>query len=524
MKKLNKIAGFLLALVMVFGLTTPAFADDSDSYTITVNPAYSGETYTAYKIFDATYTLKERAVQPIVSYTIEADSPWLSVVSAAPDVFVLTQSAASSTTYVVTLKDERVDSTAILEVIQGIPNGAEPAATATPEFPDNEDGSTGSGSVTLDVTESGPGYYYVTTSLGSVVSIDTTTPNVDIEDKNPVPTLTKVLTNESHTGTFEGEEGEGNAAAGEGSQDTAKVGDIIEFEITITNAAKKSALCLHDYTQAGLTYHGSETIHIYLNSVSQRTLVAESNYTIQDTACTDGCDFEIEFDADWLNTLYDDDVILITYEAVVNENAASVNLNDAFITYGTAGRSVVVETETDVYGWSLIKVDREGMELEGAVFELAYGESFGSSLSGSLVPFVMITDEDGNRTYTVYDEVDDPDHSETTTTELQVGSATIFGLDAGSYTLTEIQAPDGYDRLTYSIEITITEEGVITLAGDNHATTSNHPGTITVINDAGIVLPSTGGMGTTIFYILGAVLVCGAGVLLITRRRMRHEA
>ncbi len=516
---MKRITGILMALVLVFAMSGTAFASDLKSYssstdtsfTITVDPAYSGETYTAYKIFDVTYSDEDSSGNISYSYTIEGDSVWYSTVSSS-GLFTLTQISGSNT-YVVVVNDG-VTSEQIADAFTSVPDGAVAAATATAGIVRDEDtGESGKTTVTLDVTDSGPGYYFVTTSLGSVVSLDTTNPAVTIEDKNPVPTLTKEVENESHNGRVED-----NNDETEGDEDTAKVGDILEFEIKISNAAHKSALCLHDYTTEGLSYYGSEHISIYLNSVSASNKVSSDWYTIQDSNCEDGCDFEIVFNAEWLDDLSDTDVIIITYEAVVNEEAVYVNDNDAFLTYGTNGYSIVVETETDVYGLGLKKVDGDGNELDDATFTLTYSDGT------TLVEFVTSQDPDneGNVIYTVYDAIDDPEHEEETTTNIIVGSATIFGLDVGTYTLTETEAPDGYNKLTSSITVTIAEDGTVTISGNTQGSLTD--GTITVVNNAGAILPGTGGMGTTIFYVIGGILVIGAVVLLITRRRMNRQA
>ncbi len=511
MRNFKKLFSILLTLAMVLSMSSMAFASEANpyssstdtSFTITVDPAYSGETYTAYKIFDVTYNEDLSSY----SYTIEGDSAWYSIVSSS-GLFTLTQISGSNT-YNVAVNDD-VTGEQIAAALSTIPAGAVAAATATAAVvADETTGASGSTTVILNVTSSGPGYYFVTTSLGSVVSINTTDPTVTIADKNPVPTVTKNVENESHNGTLED-----NGDETEGSKDTAKIGDILEFEIRITDAAHKSALCLHDYTTEGLTYYGSEHINVYLNLVSASNKVSSDWYTIQDSNCTDGCDFEIVFNAEWLDDLSDTDVIIITYEAVVNEEAVVINDNDAFLTYGVGGRSVIAETVTDVYGLSLEKVDADGNELNGATFTLAYND-------GSLVTFVTGTDEEGNVIYTVYDAIDDPNQEETTTTEIKVGSASIFGLDVGTYTLTETEAPDGYNKLTSAITITIAEDGTVSISGNTLGSLSE--GTITVVNNAGTILPGTGGIGTTIFYVLGAILVLGAGVLLITKRRMSRS-
>lgn len=99
------------------------------------------------------------------------------------------------------------------------------------------------------------------------------------------------------------------------------------------------------------------------------------------------------------------------------------------------------------------------------------------------------------------------------------GKFTIEGLGAGTYYLTETTSPAGYNQLSKPITIVIAENGQITV--DRIAVAEGEP--VKVLNQTGNELPSTGGMGTTIFYVVGGVLVVGAGVLLVTRKRMNAE-
>ena len=112
------------------------------------------------------------------------------------------------------------------------------------------------------------------------------------------------------------------------------------------------------------------------------------------------------------------------------------------------------------------------------------------------------------------------------------GVLTFEGLGEGTYTIKEIVAPNGYNLLKDEITITITADAKLAGCtwtvkdGNNNALSvdSNHLYELTVENNAGAELPSTGGIGTTVFYVLGGVLVVCAGVLMITKRRMNKNA
>jgi len=121
---------------------------------------------------------------------------------------------------------------------------------------------------------------------------------------------------------------------------------------------------------------------------------------------------------------------------------------------------------------------------------------------------------------TGYVKVDSDDGAGSATLTVK-GDATginVRGLAAGTYTLTEKSTSDGYNIMTTPITVTIDAEGNATIGTQENVAALDS--IITVNNLSGTVLPSTGGIGTTIFYIVGAILVIGAGVVLVTRRRM----
>jgi LPXTG-motif cell wall-anchored protein len=104
------------------------------------------------------------------------------------------------------------------------------------------------------------------------------------------------------------------------------------------------------------------------------------------------------------------------------------------------------------------------------------------------------------------------------------GAFSIEGLDAGTYYLIETDAPTGYNKLNAPITVTIAEDGSVTFtAGNESDTATGNDITVTVVNQTGAELPSTGGIGTTIFYILGSALVIGCGIVLISRKRMNSK-
>ena len=197
--------------------------------------------------------------------------------------------------------------------------------------------------------------------------------------------------------------------------------------------------------------------------------------------------------------------IVFTYSAEVTNRAVSDTgyINTEFTSYSnyeTTPKTVEVQT----FDFDLEKTDGDGEPLDGAVFELR------ESADGDAVEFIEV---DGG-----YERADSK--QTTKVTELEAGSINIGGLAAGTYYLVELEAPKGYNKLAGPIIVVIDDEGEVTLDGESDSQGSLDGSKVSVENNAGAVLPSTGGIGTTMFYIVGSVLVIGATVVLISKRRM----
>ena len=150
----------------------------------------------------------------------------------------------------------------------------------------------------------------------------------------------------------------------------------------------------------------------------------------------------------------------------------------------------------------------EEKPLSGAVFIL-------SKNNKGEAPIALISE--GNNVYRVAKA--DETNTVTEITTDSTGKFTIKGLDSDTYYLIEKTAPAGYNTLKEPVTITINSDGKVNVTTEN----PNGVDTVKVLNQTGTELPSTGGMGTTIFYVLGGVLMAGAFVLLVVRKRMRTE-
>ena len=126
---------------------------------------------------------------------------------------------------------------------------------------------------------------------------------------------------------------------------------------------------------------------------------------------------------------------------------------------------------------------------------------------------IYTTDASGNKTY-------ESGAVDTITTD-ETGKFTICGLDSSSYWMEEVEAPEGYNKLKDPVLVKIeynSQTGVVTIKKQNTPTSE-----IEIKNNYGTELPATGGIGTTIFYVAGSILLIGAAVLLIVKKRMSDE-
>lgn len=193
--------------------------------------------------------------------------------------------------------------------------------------------------------------------------------------------------------------------------------------------------------------------------------------------------------------------------------AGEGNKNTTKLTYGDSSETTPSTTTTKTFELPVLKYTmKNGTEtaLAGAIFTLSKTAD-GANL------IKLVSDGNDATAGDIY-RVAKADDANTVTevTTPASGKFTIKGLDADTYYLTETKQPDGYNKLSAPIKVVISEDGTITV-GENTSSVAE----VKVENNTGSLLPSTGGSGTTLIYILGAILVLGSSVVLITKKRMR---
>lgn len=467
MKRTKRIASVLLALVMALSLITTAFAA-GETGSITIDNAVVGQTYTIYQILDLeSYDAKAGA------YAYKATTAWNAFINSAAikDVYVKVDAQGYVTW------DKKADVAAFAKLAQ------EYAAK-------NSIGNQGikkANSTTVEFTDLDLGYYLVDSTLGTICSLDTTNPSVTIKEKNAAPTVDKQVQENS------------NSQWGESND--ANIGDTVNFKTVISAKKGAQGYVLHDKMSEGLT--------LVPGSVKVRDLTEGKDYTVATENLKDGCTFEITFKQTYLDTITEDTSIIVTYSATLNEKAViypEPNTNETKLVYGEGSETTWDKTETFTYQFDLVKTKTDKTVLDGAEFKLYDAKTEGNEIA--------LIDE-GNGVYRVATAAEKAAEGFVSAT-IKAGKVTIKGLDSGTYYLEETKAPAGYNVLAERVEVKIDHANLTaTVEGGTYVS-----GGVQVINQTGAELPSTGGIGTTIFYVVGGLLVVAAGVLLVTRKRM----
>lgn len=471
---MKRVTSSLLALVLLLALAGTAVAEDKGS--ITIDNAIVGKTYTIYRIFNLN---SHNTDYSAINYTVS--EKWTAFFA----------EGAPGRAYV------DIDKTYGYVVWK---TGASPAnfAAAAIKFAADKgiahDGQAVAAPGTVKFDDLALGYYLVKSDLGALCSLDTTMPNVTIKEKNSESTVDKQVQEDS-TGDY-------------GDHNDADIGQTVNFRTTINVVdGEPKNYVLHDTMSAGLTFDPASVAV----TIGERTLAKDTDYTLVTSNLTDGCTFEVKFKD---GVLKPNDVVEVAYSAEVNEYAViggTGNDNKTHLTYSDTPKSTGERlTKTYVWQFDVFKYAmRDGKEipLAGAQFVLyktVNDEKFyAQAANGKITGWT-----DDKEKATVFETPDN-------------GKFFIAGLDADTYYLEETKAPDGYNRLKEPVNVVITANiasGKTVTATITYNETAT--GTVRIENQTGVELPSTGGIGTTVFYVIGGLLMGVAVVLLVTRKKM----
>ena len=509
MKRIKKLLGFFCAFALILGMNViPASAANTNKHTITITNEKSGHTYTAYqvlagdisagKLTNITWGSGVDGAATLTALKALESSPYTSCTSAEDVSDVLDG-----------FNDDSVQLDAFAKVVGAHLSTAAGTSTETK----------GETSSTYKINVTGDGYYFVK-DTGALGTDDAATKyilkvvgDVTVAAKAETPTIDKVIVNAD------------SANGGEGKGTAQDVGSVVDFKLTSKVPAMDGydtyTYIVNDTMSAGLTFNNDVAVTIGGTTYNDFTVKQDEQ------------SFTITFNnfINQNNNAGKD--IVITYSSTINENALStkVETNTVNLEYSNNPYNDTIKGKTPdkvvyVYDFDIV------------IEKYTVNETTETHLSGA--KFVLYKTVDSKNLYYFYNETTDKVEWVTladdavaaaitnkTITEVTTdsnGAAKFQGLDTGTYYLHETEAPAGYNLLKGDVTVDITatygDNGQITSSSATSTDNGQYQQTQKIENKAGATLPSTGGMGTTLFYVAGAGLVLVAVVLLITRKRM----
>lgn len=509
MKRVKRVLALLAALALVLAMAVPAWAEGAEAtYTLTINNANG--TYEAYQIFSGDLSVNEAGKKVL------SNIQWGSGVVAAK---MGNKRAA-------TVAESLTTSTLAESFAEDLVSGSKLSSTKAT--------ATAQGGTAV-FTGLSAGYYLVKNS-----SVDTgktytdfileVVGNTTANHKGDVPDVEKKVE----------EKNDSTGATTWGTTADYDVGDEINFELTGTLPESYGRYTTYKYkfddTMTNMTYEDGSVKVYYVKDRSTNRIEISSGFT---SAWSDGTK-KLTVTFDDLKTavpeLAHGDKIVVTYTATLDANAVvggSGNPNKVKLEYSnnpndegtgeTPEKAVVVFTYKTIINKVKKGTDGNNVPLAGAEFTLS---KFIASEGGRDTVKVNDTEYHGtwNRGMTVVP----------TNTGNIANVFTFSGLDAGIYRLTETKTPAGYNTIDpVYFEIVATNNGTKVTNMEGKAVNDSEisftenatDGSLTtdIVNQSGTVLPSTGGMGTTVFYVVGGGLMAVAVVLLVTKKRMENK-
>lgn len=479
-----------VALALTLSLNVPAFA--AETGTITLNNATVGQSYAGYKLFDVTYSGEN------VAYTIDSENQFYNGISEGNnDPFVLTETTVAGV-YNVSLAEGKSET----DVVNWLNTLEFDGYTADLT-------ETSASTATVEWTNVPYGYYLITSTLGSVVTVDQNTPDVVIIDKNQ-------------------DGGSDFTKKVNGTDEVVEIGEEFDFTLNFDATNYDGETKITQYTITDTLDNAMDLVYTQGDSTYGVEVQVNGSPVSNATVSLNGKTLKIDIpwtDEDGSSLYTSPSKVTVTYTAKLNGTASIQEdiKNNATLTWDGESTGTFTEETVQTYALAIMKVDNEGNALEGATFAVTKG---GNPVNVSAVP-----GKEGE--YVV-----DPTSSSNTVVSPRSGLIVIKGVDNVKYTLTETDAPAGYNLLVSPVEVTPVKESSTTIiiykdengnvtdvvSEDKTEVTSDVKVTAkVVVNQAGTELPSTGGMGTTVLYIAGVALALGAGITLVVRRRMNSD-
>ena len=526
MKRMKKIMAVLLAAIMTMAMAVTAFADGAvtktaGANTLTVNVKagqnLNGQTINLYKLFDVTESSEGQNKN--YAYTVNTEAGYKDAL-----VSVLGSSITASST------DEQF-AAAVLDIgsndsveVQNFANKFTTYALTNSLAATATSGKIEESKTSYDFTKLDAGYYLVYVTGGkeiqsSLVTVDATTNTVNL--KTEAPSITKTA-----------------------DKDTVSIGQVVKYTVTgsipDTTGYDQYVYKIRDELSKGLDFvNDANGTALETGATTVKVTVAFKNATDASEAPTDATldstnnkkmslDLSVWVKANQANKGKE---FTVTYYAKVNKDAVVTNNNKASLEYGNnpdnTTNTTPSEVKTPTYPLDILKIKKDSTPEE--ILADAHFTLYASTTEGSIdesKPIKVIKDAEGKYSYAADQASKDPSvitDMVTVANEIdgQGYNLHINGLAAGTYYLKETKAPEGYNKLTDAIKVTITKS---TTEDESEWTLTVDKGTVDgkivkIENSTGSLLPSTGGMGTIIFAVIAAILVLGVAVSFIRDKR-----
>ncbi len=500
MKLFKKLASFILAFAMVMAIAMPSVVMAADNYTITITPTTSDHTYEAYQIFEGK-----------LSNDKLSDIKWGNAITEEGKTALLNEYNAK-------------DAADLAEKLSKFASKSEQIkafAKKVSQYLQNPTSAKAEGN-TATITVDKAGYYLIKDQDNSLGENDETytefilkvVKNQTVAPKSNKPTSEKKVKDINDS--------EGTTMTD--WQDSADwdIGDKVPFQLKGTVAAdydnyKVYKMTFHDHESKGLTFN-KDSVKVYVDG---KQVTDTSKYEVVTEGLKDGCTFEVKFaDLKQISSVKAGSVITVEYESELNENAvigSEGNPNTMHMEFsnnpndeqgGETGKTPDDKVIVFTYKTIINKVDPDGQPLKGAEFKLE------KKVGEEWVEKAVVKNDAGT-------------------------TFTFKGLDDGAYRLTETVTPEGYNTMNPNpLEFTISatheetavEPKLLTLSGNPKSgdvtfDSSLENGTLTtnIVNKSGSSLPETGGMGTTVLYAAGTLMILAAAAFLVMKKKAESK-